>query len=147
MKDFVLHILFTNSIETLFLIGFIFIFYNNRYNLIEKIFIFIFLDIFSNRIQYISSPVNIVIGILMYWLIFINNYKSKFKLLQIICTGFFIIATIQLVIYSPLILFLHLNIDTIHNNTIFLILTMIPIDIIEILLLIIIRRKKRNENR
>lgn len=144
MIDFILHLLVTNSIETIFLMSFIFTFIKNNYNLLEKTFIFICLDVFSNRIQYISSPSNIILGILMYWVVFIclDNFKNKFKLLEIICTGFFIIAAIQFIIYSPLILFLNLDIGKIHSNIFYLIVTMLPIDIIEILLIIIIRRKR-----
>lgn len=145
MIDFILHLLLTNSIETVFLMLFIFTFIDNNYNFLEKLFIFICLDVFSNMIQHISSPINTILGVAMYWIVFIclNGLKSKFKILQITLTGFFIVAAIQIFIYSPLILFFGLNVTYLHSNVFLLAITMIPIDIVEILLIIIIRRKAK----
>lgn len=143
-----LHLLLTNSVETIFLVGFIFIMYCKKFSYSCKDFIIlIFIEFISYFIQKINSPFNVSLIILVYYATFRIIYfcGNKLTLLKTIILAFGCLASIQGIIYPPLICFFNLNILIIHKNVFNLFIIMIPCDLIEIIILIILYNRRKEK--
>ncbi|URZ15340.1 hypothetical protein CLFE_013580 [Clostridium felsineum DSM 794] len=149
----ILQIILLNSLETIFLFLFILFSYTGRTKINKKdIVLMILISISSNFIQTYGLPTifSNIIGIFLYYIIFRFFYfkDKKLKLLQIIILSFVSLLFIQITTYTPLILFLNLNIIIIQNNVFYLFLIRIPIDLICFVILLFKKeRMDENENR
>lgn len=143
-----LHLLLTDSVETIFLMGVIFTVYCKKFSYSFRDFmVLIFIEFISYFIQKINSPFNVNLIILVYYIVFRALYfcNNRLKLLKTIVLAFGCLATIQGIVYPPLILFFNLNILEIHKNVFNLFATMMPCSLIEIIILIVLynRREER----
>jgi len=143
-----LHLLLTNSIETIFLTGIVFIIYCEKFLYSFKDFVMlIFIEFASYFIQKVDSPFNIILIIVVYYIIFRTIYfhGNRLALLKTIVLSFGCLASIQAIVYPPLILFFNLNILAIHKNVFNLFIVMIPCSLIEIIILIILYNRRKEK--
>lgn len=147
MTKFILETLFLNSFEAIFIMLFILFIYVKRYDFEMKDFIIlIIISIASHYIQMKNMPLGLgnLMGMFLYYIMFrIFYFKGKrLSLIRTIVVAFVSLLALQFIIYSPLILFLGLNIYEIHHNILYLLIITMPVNAIEILLLFILKKRK-----
>ena len=146
MIDFAIRFIFVCGVDTLFTMCLIFILSFNKKITAKDVLTWLALNSISYYLQTLSF-LYVFIDIIFYYFIFKLFYIHTKKLLSSIFLSFTILATITALIYSPIILAFNLDTNSIYNNTIYLLIIRIPLIIAEIFILILIRRKKKNENR
>lgn len=144
MIDFLARFIFISGADTFFMVAIILILSFGEIHIKAKEILTILI---LNSISYYLQTFGflyVFIDMLFYYLIFILFYKHI--KLRTILLSFIILISITMLTYSPIILAWDLNTSLIYNNTILLFIIRIPLLTIEILILILIRRKI-NENR
>lgn len=148
MIKFILEILFLNSFEAMFLMFFILFIYDKKYSFgIKELIILIAIILLSNYIQVVGLPIGLknFLGMFLYYIFFRLFYykENRIKLIGTIILAFLILLGIQIIVYTPFIFFLNLNIQYIRHHLMYLLIVRVPIDILQLIILLIL--KERND--